>query len=1370
MEDKKIKKTIKKASITAVITAGAVAGVIYNAPGNSFTPSLSDREYNFNYVHLDGEGDALEKKDDRADNDNALLEKDKNASKEKEQGSNEAYIPDDNKPDDSINNKADDITDDSSHDNNMDNRSDDSKLINTDDKFNAVNININNNNDIAGSVENVKKDDIYNIVDPGSNPDIIIPGGNASDIITIVPGNGTNNDSSFTGPDSDNDGSGSGSNNDDSDSRNDNGNINIGDAIEDEEDMSGTAVDPEIDKTRPGISSSFDSKPYDEDNITESPDKILRVVIQPAMSYDSQSLYKGQSVDAYTIFCVLDTYVVKMENDNPVLYLWGKESYDKYVQITGVSFDAGNSWNEDFPVTIPSDMDNNSILINARYRLSQDSEWIEDSLSYTPKDNRLFVLSDRIKNDNEMISDDKVLNYDQYPELESTVNLYKYQNDFLKDGQLEYLFPGWDENKKLVSWMYKTGIGRHILQPSAMVPLDKKYTVYKKYKWMTNDGQVDDDGTEYCSLQTLVKADINKSDDLTAVSYKKEKESGTKRLDVPVYIQSVELEEAIDVDYMSIPESVIYIDNDGVNLNVRKAYEVADDNAHYSSQDGVLMSKDKSQILAIPYSRDSIVINNGINKVVVNANNNLSDIVIKADTIETLPQLDYAGINNCRITVDDSILDEFLNLNYDKLSGTDNIVASAENPDVTHKVCKGFIVEGDGSLYSVSAAAGAGSGIRLTDDVKSISKGVFDNNDNVKRLILTGADNIVLNKDCFLYSSIEDILCNNEVQKEDIMRQLSYAGKEDINVYVASESTDGYIYCSILRDGDIVNVLIKAPQDITEFDGTIENHTININQIDDNCFDESTRLEWAILPEYVTHIGSEAFMNCTELQGVFIKNKEEISIGNNAFTGCTSLRFVASNAMNAVMEDGYDPVITDNYGYGIEENRYFFVLKDALGYGSDVNSVNSIDGIEEFRLEDIGGSYLLYGVDYYGEEFVLLRSGKDISGDIKLSKSTTYIYNYAFADAGLKEGFTIGWSDMEWLSCIHRGAFYGSGLSGNINITAEQGIFIYDSAFGQCKNITGMSIEGCIYYMGNMVFNDCESLQTVKLGYIDDVAGCMYAGLFTGCDKLESIELSNDNPPQLVIYEGNGFQFNNTWSRQEEADKLKLIVPEGTQEKYMLAWRYCVSGFTGIYSGSSYIDMWNSIQSELIDWDNFVLPKDSQVDDELKKRLLVSENYLRNILGMKKADYPTGLYTFRLSEGNLTLAGVPSDITQLDFTTDDCGLPSGWFMDYIGKDAFSGADRLEKVVIADNLAGIYSGAFNKASEDVDKLTIEFKSEKPLQLICDNSSTAFDFGIDSAKLVIIVPEGTKDTYVNEWSAYVDKEKLAGMITEKERQSE
>lgn len=1317
MDEKRIKKTVKKASITVAIAAGTVFGAVSYNSGNTFIPSLSNREYNFNQVHFDGDSDAVGKGDTNTEDDSAIFEKDNS-----------------NKPDNKHKNRSSSYL--------FDEQSEQQELPGQDDNTIGVSY-----DDTTYSDDNISTGGIYDIVEGGGTdtPDIIIAGGQTSDIVR--PGDTTDTTGKTdTGNTSGNNGS------------SDNNNNSNTDYV----DRSATAKDPEVEKMKPAISGSFDSKPYDEGSITDNKENIAKVVIQPDASYDAVSLYKGQSVDAYTIFCMLDTYVVKMENDNAVLYLWGKEAYNKYIRVNGVSFDGGESWNTDFPVTIPEDIDND-IIISVDYRLSADDDWTNEGVEYTPKDNRIFVLSDNIKNDNETITDNMIINYDQYPDVGSLVNLYKYQLQFIKDTELKYLFAGWTENGKLVPWIYKAQTGRHILQPSAFIPLDDKYRVVMRNVWMTDDGVIDTNGNNYCAVQTLtglndsVRSTLRISDDGSTYS---------RVLDVPMYVQAVELEEELDVDYVNIPETVIFVKNEGTgsNLKVSRGYEVSKDNLRYTSKDGLLMSKDKTQIIAVPYTYDNLVIDEYITRIILNTNNNISNLILKATTMDEMPELDYTYLDGCTITVDGSILDDYLSANYANLSGSDNVVTTSESPQVTYRIRKGVVVNNEGELYKIIGETG--TSVTLTDDIKSIGSETFDEADSVNKLILSENCDITLREDSLKNSNIDTILCRSDEQKKSIEGQLSYAGNDGIAVYVLSESSDGFMYYSVHRNGADINILVKAPAGITQFNGTIENDGICINQIDDECFAECDELEWVILPEYVTDIGYEAFMNCTALQGILIQTKDTITIGNKAFDGCDGLRFIASDAMNAVMREDYDPVITDQYSGIVEPNRYFFILDGASGYGENTNSVSSISGIEKFRLVSAGGSYMLYGADYYGDDFVLLRSGKDISGEVELSGSLMYIYNYALADAGIDTGYTINWDELVWLFSIQKGAFCNSGLSGDISINAQQGILLYDNVFAKCSRIANMSIEGNIYYLGEQMFNGCTSLESVKLGYIDDWTGCIHSGIFTGCDNLRTIQLDNYYPIQLLIYEGTGFQFNNEWTRAEEAEKLKIIVPEGTQEDYLYAWRYFVCGYTGTYTGSPYIDMWNDIQSSLIDWDSFTLPDDSEVDRVLSETLLEAENYLRQLLDMTVVSVPTELYTYRLSDEYITLAGVPKDTTVLDMTMNNLGLPSGWYVDYIGEGALAGADSLEKVVIADNLVGIYNNAFKGAAKNTGKLTLEFTGYEPVQLICDAADLTFSFGIDNSNITIIVPEGAKDIYMQEWSVYINADELDSMIIEME----
>lgn len=1392
MDDNRIKKIVKSTSITAAVATTAVIGVVSYKGANGFTPELSGREYNFNQVHFDGSDDGSAADGNTvSDGDSAFLDsKDDAESDMKLRGLDymfdkkiiEPLVSDDSQ---SLIREPDIFNIISDNKSLKDTNSQENSGLSQGNMPGNVNDadsgQMNNNTDA-----NDRNNGILDIVDKDGNVDIIIPGNKPSDIIIPDNSNNKNNtDNNGTRDDIKDDSGDSGNKDNTGNNGNtgDNTDTDNKDQDDDEPDWSDTAKDPEIDKPRPGISNSFDYKPYDEDKVSDSSDSVVRVVIQADSSYDAKTLYKGQTVDAYTIFCLLDTYVIRMENDNPVLYLWGSEAYDKYVKVSGVSFDEGNTWEQEFPVTIPQNLENDNIVIDVGYRLSADDEWTSEKLDYETKNSKLYILSDTIKNDNEVISEDKILNYDQYPDIGNRLNLYRYQVSYIPDDYIDYLFPGWKENGSLVPWIYENKIGRHILQPMKKVPLDSNYVVRMKHKWMSSDGIVDDNGSEYCSLQTLVnvKNISNRAESLYAESETQADnethadvitelnnkpdayEQNNTYLEVPMYIQSVELENVVDVDYIKIPETVVYMHNDGINMRVGRGYEVSDDNPVYSSEKGILMSKDKTQIIAIPYRMSSIVIDSNISKVSAGAGNSLNNIIIKAETKDTIPELDYENIHNCNIMINNSILEEYINANYDKLSQTDITVSAYSNPEITYKVGKYAVVNNLGEMCSVIDKNS--TSITITDDIKTIKKGVFDKT-QINRLTLTDKADITLEEDCLKESQINTIICSDVSQQRIILEQLSYAGKTDIDVYTINTSSEGYVYYSTIENDAIINTLMKAPGDIKEFNGIIDNGKVTINRLDAECFAGCGSLTWVVLPKTVTDIGYEAFAGCSALQGVLIDNRNTIIIGSNAFDGCTSLRYIASNAKNAVMSNDYSPVVTDKYSSNLSPNIYFYVLEDAQGYGDNVNRVSDIGGIDSFRTVRTGDSYMLYGADANGENYVLLRSGTDISGSVKLDTSTMYIYNYAFADAGVTDGFTINWEELGWVSAICQGAFYGSGINGDISIAAEQGIMIYDKAYYGCDRLLSISVDGTIYYLGEEIFINCTSLHTAKFGYIDPWFGNIHAGMFTGCDKLSKIHLSDITPTQLITYESVGFRFNNEWSMEEEAQKLKVIVPEDNIIDYILDWRYAVCGYTGMYSGSAYIDMWNSIQGELIDWDNFVLPEDSEVDRVLKERLLAAENYLRTILGTDIVNEPTDYYPIRLNDGYITLIGIPSDVTEIDFTVDDIGLPLGWYIDYIGESAFAGADNLEYITFADNLAGIYSDAFRGLSDKVDKLTVEFTGTVPVQLMVSGTDKLFDFGIEDDRLSLIVPYGTKEEYIKQWSEYIDKDRLERIITEKE----
>ena len=1332
MKDKKMKKKVYAASVTLAVTATAALGVASYKSGISFNPSSEKRDFKTNQVYFPGENDFAENNPVQNNEESALWDKNHDMGPDgmPQNDVNPNYLFDNNRPD-------------------IDNGNDSSMIINNTDNDNAPD----NVNDIDGTYNG---DNIYDIVDDTDRADTII---------TVNPGNDSSGDNS------NNNDNGNGGNSGD----------NTGDNGEDETDYSDSAKDPEVPKTKPALSTIYPSEAYDEDTISniikditkntpqdeleDTINKKVQVIIQVPLFDNDNALYSGQQIDENTIFCALETYVY--DADASKLYLWGLNEYGQYIRIAGVSFDNGTSWVTEFPTTIPSDMDN-EMIIRVEYRRSLKDEWSSTDVDYALKSNRVIILSDRLTEENEVINKDKILNTDkQYGDIDDYINLYSYQSKILQSGEVHSLFTGWKENGKLVPWIYKISAGRHILQPEESVALDDKYVVKMRNEWITNEGKIETDGDSisyYCMLQTLT--DVN-TQVVNAFTYNRGYR-WVENLVVPKYIQSVNMEGKIATDTIEIPDTVIYINRDD-NLMVNKAYIVDENNPNYVTENGVLYDKDKTKIIAIPYFTKELVVDGSIKKIGIAEINQISKIEFNADSMEDLPDIEYARIHDCKIIINDDLLEEFLATYGEKLFEQNNTVVAKSDNKLSYTVENGTIVDSEGRLHKVLGNTGAT--VFLPDSVKYIKAGSFDEASSITTMVMPESSIVEFEEGCLSNSSILTILCNTEAQVESVRSQLAKAGKTDINVILLMKSQEGYGYYTDNQNGVEKTVLATVPEDIESFDGTVtvDNENIRINIIAANAFNGCENLKWVILPESVTRIGFQAFKNCESLQGILIENKDTITILDKAFDGCPNLRFVASNALNANMADNYDPVIEDNNSnpYYNKPNM-FFVLNDAKGYGENSNNLSTVYGVSGFKLVDAGTEgKVLYAYDENGDCWLALRAAGLMPDNVKLPETTTQIYNYAFADMkGVNGSFTFDFSDIP-IQFIHVGAFYDSQLSGNVVIGNDEDsdfVMIRDYAFSGCDNIKEITIKSEIYLLGKEVFNKCEALEKVEIYNINTVTSTLYSGLFNGCDNLKELKIDNNVVPEVSVYDGVGYQFNYDWEAQEEQEKLKITVPEDMIDSYITEWRYAFTGYVGAYYGAPYLDLWYFTQMNMIDFDNMVFPTDSEVDEAVFNEVLSAENRVRTMFGRDTVAEPSNLYIYHENAGLLTLASTPSYETEIDLSKDgeELGLPSGWYFDYIGSDAFSKAASLKKLTIADNLVGIYSNALRNAAVNSDKLTITFKGETPVQLICSGEGIPFEFGVDDSKLYIEVPDNCKDAYIEAWiyplSGYEDYESM------------
>lgn len=1122
-----------------------------------------------------------------------------------------------------------------------------------------------------------------------------------------------------------------------------------------------TARDPEIPKQYPddGVAKN---NPYNEnvkprDPADENGDNPSVVITKPY--FGTAWLYLGQEIpDKNTVYNALETYVMGADG---VRYLWGPEALDVYIKIDEVSFDGGNTWTDEFPLKIPSTVPDNIMKIRVYYRLTAQGDWVERIVDYTLERSRVYILSQPITEENATIDPNTVLNDDsnQYPAEGEMLNLLYYQWYYLYNGQnLTSLFPGWEENGTPVEWFYTATIGRHILEPLESVPLDEKYTVELGLQWMSDDYEVGDQYVNLCYLQTLTDYAASETDE--------DGRRFVEELEVPQYVQAVVLPEdaALTTDYLTVPDTVLFIDGSTNGLRVNKGYKVDENNPVYCARSGVLLNKAMTEIMSIPAEMTRLKIPATVTRVELPAQNRVAVLELEAQTMDEMPKINYSSLaSGSKILVNGSLMRDFIQQNRGALDNYGLHIAARETPDTAYTVQNNAVLDKNGKVHWVLD----GTRLILTDDMTTLEAGAFAGVDTLTDVVLPlSGKNITLQKGCFENSAVRRVLCYTQEQYDNVTAQLEAAGGQ-AHAELLSTSREGFVYSINTTQDNAHAVLISVPDGLTEFDGTVtaqDGTAVAITEIADRAFMDQKELVWVTLPESVAKIGAQAFENCTALQGMLIDTKESIDIDNAAIDGCTALRFVASNAMTGNLLDGYSPSVRDDYGY--LNDSYLFAPTNAEGYDSNWNSFVEESNVKEYAMVSVGdNSRVLYGLDADGAPWLALRSSSVLPDEPQLPETTVEIFNYAMAQTTTPSSkLTIDWAGLPKLFALDTSSFRDSQLWGDI--TFGENYLLGDGALCNCFQITSITLPGDSIGLSTNTFSGCKALKTLTLGELN-TQSALYAGMMNECDSLTDIYFTGTGIPTISLSNEGWFQFNYGWTTDEEQEKLRLHLPEGTEYSCLKEWRYL---FCGYYDASdqtktAYQNMWDSIQEEMYT-ENWEFPADEEVDAELEARLLAAENRFRGMTGMELVDEPSDLYPYRVSDdGYITVVSAPRNITEASLYGSDIGLLDNWAVDYIGSTAFARSTKLEMVTIPETMVGIYSGAF--AGTESETLSLYFWGETPPQLMDVTPEHPFDFGVPDERLSINA-FGNEEAYIAAWvypmAGYADLDEMRELVTE------
>jgi len=401
--------------------------------------------------------------------------------------------------------------------------------------------------------------------------------------------------------------------------------------------------------------------------------------------------------------------------------------------------------------------------------------------------------------------------------------------------------------------------------------------------------------------------------------------------------------------------------------------------------------------------------------------------------------------------------------------------------------------------------------------ILTISEGITLTEENIPEMIVEGEP--------AFYGLFEDELYTQKIE-------LPYSGATTLYAKF-SENISTLTFTSILSDtqysvkGNLSNLPIGSLEIPERYNWK------PVTQISNNAFQECN-LTSIIIPNYVTIIGNEAFMDCSNLVNVTIPNNLT-SIGTSAFesSGLTSL----------ILNDGLTSIGISSFHDCL--NLATITIPDSV----EIIGAVAFDGTSWLNNQPDGlvyagkHVYKYKGVMPISTSISLLTDTKGIVDSAFLSCETlinitipngvTYIGNSAFFECTGLTNIILPNSVTSLATGVFRGCTGLTSITLPNNLTSLPG-----NAFYYCSSLTSITIPSSITSIGNSAFRYCSNLKTIIIdsstianGLIDvSVFGNLLDNLTTESelyilDSISSIgsyvtNTSNFNAPVVVDISG----------------------------------------------------------------------------------------------------------------------------------------------------------------------------------------------------------------------------------------------------------
>ncbi|MBQ6117919.1 MAG: leucine-rich repeat domain-containing protein, partial [Clostridia bacterium] len=495
---------------------------------------------------------------------------------------------------------------------------------------------------------------------------------------------------------------------------------------------------------------------------------------------------------------------------------------------------------------------------------------------------------------------------------------------------------------------------------------------------------------------------------------------------------------------IEIPSQVASIGKNAfLNCNSLTAINVAENNSAFSSEDGILFTKDKTTLLVYPANKDAATysVPGTVTSIADGALNQKRDLISTSDKAAKL-RLIVIPDSVTEIGSDAIPKDVGIRCNpgsYAWQWAQENNMVSTSDPNI---VQAGRI--GEDATYQIdNKGICTISGSGATRDYRWNSPSPLAGNDAIQKIVIEKG-----------ITTIGDRLFEN------------CEGLTGIEVPdgISSIGSEAFYKCNLLAD-------IKLPSSLTNI-GSYAFYHCGITEItvpasvtlSYGVFSYCTQLERATLAEGITDIGSSMFAYCDNLREVVIPTSVK-SIGEGAFSNCKNLPKVTVDKINSIGRaafsycDGLTDVKISEQTESIGDAPFYCAKNlQSIDVAAENKNYTSVDGV-------------LFNKEL--TRLIAYPAGKKDSS-YKIPDGVTEIVYGAFASCA-------NLTEIEIPDSVHT---------------------IGGDAFRGCSGLTSITLPGSLKSIGRYAFSSCSGLKSV---IIPDGVSNIGDYAFSGCSSLTGI-------------------------------------------------------------------------------------------------------------------------------------------------------------------------------------------------------------------------------------------------------------------------